>query len=554
MASWRRIGGPNGITFLAWVLLSPISIFFTWAWVPEGYLAGATALAGISVGVIGHLVTGLVLALGKNTLLRQVAIKPRPIATVLVFLAAGAARGFSVSFGLEALGVTAQADYSNRMTSGALLILVWFSVSAILVDRVRSYRAGYDELYAQIQKLQLLKNQEQSQLETTQQELMQQISGTLSQALKPGSSARDIHDALDTMIRPLVTGISLAPDLELEDNVPKRRLALGPVLKTALHQTPYNPLGVSLLAVLGSLYSRIWQGGWMGAVDSILTAGIIALTFVLAKKFRVFGPRALLVWLAAGLISSTQTVLLSGPFDQERLPIILTLSVNVLIPAFLIAVTKALSVESQNNLHKLAEVAEGLEWQTASLTQRDGVQRRRIARFVHSDLQSRLRVFALRLEISDRAPTDKELEAIKKECENLLGTELQQSDFGKFTKDIKELWRGVLEIDFYITPIVLHELESDPFCSAAAIEVVREALSNAVRHGKASQAKVSLSTKPRDPASRELYIIVQDNGKLGKAQPYGYGLSSIQELSKEHALSSESGSTELTASLSLSLS
>jgi signal transduction histidine kinase len=553
MANWLRIGGPNGITFLAWALLSPISVFFTWAWVPEGYLPGAMPIAGIAVGVIGHLMTGLVLALGRWLLLKNVALKPRPTLTLLIFLAAGAARGLSVSFGLEALGVTAQADYSNRMTSGALLILAWFSVSAILVDRVRSYRAGFEDLSAKIQKLQVLTIQGQSQLAKTQQELMQQVSDTLKQALASGNSPKDIHDALDSMIRPLVRNMTSVPDLETQYQVPKRRLAIGPILKIAIRETAYNPVAVALLAVLGSLYSRIWQGGWMGIFDSIATAVIVIVTFSLARKFKVFGLRVLWVWFAAGFISSTQTVLLSGSVSVADLPTILTLSVNVFIPAVLIAVLRAFSKESENNLGKLSEVAKSLEWQSASLLQRDGVQRRRIARFVHSDLQSRLRVFALRLEISGSSPTDQELEAIKAECEDLLGTDLQHSDFGKFTEDIRELWLGVLEIEFQVTSAVLNQLKPDPFCSAAAIEVVREALSNAVRHGKASNAVVTLGTQARHDASLELQILVRDNGTLDNIQTYGYGLSTIEELSKDHALTNESGATELKATLSLSL-
>jgi signal transduction histidine kinase len=246
-------------------------------------------------------------------------------------------------------------------------------------------------------------------------------------------------------------------------------------------------------------------------------------------------------------------VLLSGSVSVADLPTILTLSVNVFIPAVLIAVLRAFSKESENNLGKLSEVAKSLEWQSASLLQRDGVQRRRIARFVHSDLQSRLRVFALRLEISGSSPTDQELEAIKAECEDLLGTDLQHSDFGKFTEDIRELWLGVLEIEFQVTSAVLNQLKPDPFCSAAAIEVVREALSNAVRHGKASNAVVTLGTQARHDASLELQILVRDNGTLDNIQTYGYGLSTIEELSKDHALTNESGATELKATLSLSL-
>ena len=112
MKYWLRMGGPNGITFRAWILISPVSIIFTWVVLPEGYAPTANMWNGFLVGLLAHIVTGLVLLLGKYTVLRNVAKKPRPATSLVVFALAGAARGWSVAYLLEIFAVTEKADYA----------------------------------------------------------------------------------------------------------------------------------------------------------------------------------------------------------------------------------------------------------------------------------------------------------------------------------------------------------------------------------------------------------------------------------------------------------
>jgi signal transduction histidine kinase len=97
---------------------------------------------------------------------------------------------------------------------------------------------------------------------------------------------------------------------------------------------------------------------------------------------------------------------------------------------------------------------------------------------------------------------------------------------------------------------VLDQLAQDPYCSAAAIEVVREAFSNAVRHGKANKAtlRLSLVGSGSDPLSLNLEVL--DNGIL-QAGSLGFGLRTIAELSFDFELSQVPSGTCLSARLTL---
>ena len=545
------MGGPNGITLTAWLLLSPIAILLTPAFVPEGYLPGASPLLGILVGLIAHLVTGAVLVAAKFTILRNTHKKSRPITTLSVFALAGAARGFSVAWGLEFFGITAQADYEDRMRAGAVIILIWFAVSAVMVDGIRNYRKTYAELSDKFEKVQLLREQGAEKLRGTQNQLTEQIRLTLSDALRAGSSSSDIHKSVDSLVRPLSHRIQLAdPKLDIEVKVPRRRLRLAPVLRTAINEVPFNPLWVILMSVLGTLYSRFWQVGPTALIDSLAIVAVISAFFLAARKLGLKGIWTLPVWFVTGVTVALIPAMIAGSLRAGNTSDVILLSLNVVMPAAIVSSIGAFDREASKNLEKLAGAVSILQWQTSSFEQREWVQRQRISRFVHSELQSRLRAFALRMDFAGREPSEQELSQLRQECDRSLLAESRQQDFSMFLDDIRKLWEGVLDIEVVADQQVLAQLARDPYCSAAAIEVVREAFSNAVRHGKANRATLTLELEGEEHEPLRLSIEVLDNGVLQRGS-VGLGLKTIAELSHDFELIDTTGGTLLRVSLTL---
>ena len=545
------MGGPNGITLTAWLLLSPIAVFLTSAFVPEGLLPGANPWLGVLVGLISHLVTGLVLLLAKFTILRNTHKKSRPITTLSVFALAGLARGFSVAWGLEVFGITAQADYEERMRAGAVIILIWFAVCAVMVDGIRNYRETYAELTDKFNQVRLLREQGAKKLKNTQQELTEQIRVTISEALRAGSSSSDIHRAVDSLVRPLSHRIQLAdPQLGLEIKPPRRRLRLLPVLRTAVNEVPFNPLWVIAMSVLGTLSSRFWQVGPAALIDSVAIVVIITAFFQGARRLKLKGYWTVPVWFLTGISVSAIPALIAGSLSPESFSGLILLSLNVVGPAAIVSSIGAFDREAKRNLEKLEGAVSMLQWQSSSLEQRDWVQRQRISRFVHSELQSRLRAFALRMGFAGREPSEAELLQLRLECDRSLLAESRQQDFSLFLDDIRKLWEGVLDIEVIADQQVLDQLAQDPYCSAAAIEVVREAFSNAVRHGKANKATLRLSLVGSESEPLSLNLEVLDNGIL-QAGSLGFGLKTIAELSFDFELSQVPSGTCLSARLTL---
>lgn len=527
----NRLGGPNGISFIAWLILAPISVLFTHEVVPEGYHENFTDLNGYLVGVIGHGVTGLVLWLGKITLLRNVSQKPRPITTLLIFATAGALRGVAVAYSMEALQVTYVSDYSSRVRSGIALVVIWFALAGLMSDARITYRESYRELMVAIERQLELRSKGQLLITEARQEIIDQIKQTISLALRRGSSTGDIHLAVDDLVRPLSHRLTLdAESLIGPQRSPKRRIRLLPVFKTAIYRTPLYPVEVAVVAVFGTVLSRIWALGLMGFIVSVIDFLVIWLMLSTAERLNLRGPQIPLVWFVTGLLTALIGDLVANPTPLSDPTAILYFSVNVFVPAMLFSLLAAYNLEAKQNLELLQTNLKSLTWETDALKQRAWVEQKRLARFVHSDLQSRLRAFALRLNFAGTEPTEQQLQELREECEAALVFDDEQQSLAGFLGSLKALWKGVADIEVSCSAEIFGLLNQDCYATAAAIEIVRESTTNAVKHGHAG--RIELGFELSDEGSRQnLVITVTDDGKSkGDSKP-GLGHKTLQELS-----------------------
>jgi hypothetical protein len=242
----RRLGGPDSISLNAWLLLAPISVFFTQEVVPEGYSENYSYLNGLLVGVIGHLVTGAVLFLAWALLFKRLS-NPQPVLFLGMLALAGAARGLSVSYFMEQLGVLVAADYPERVRSGVVLIVIWFGVAGLVSDARASYRRSQQSLLESIEQQLELRSSGEKLIQSSRAEILEQIKATLAQALKLGSKAGDIQSAVDDLVRPLSHRLALdLYELSRNPKRSKRSIKIYPVLQTAFSKTAFNPLPVAL--------------------------------------------------------------------------------------------------------------------------------------------------------------------------------------------------------------------------------------------------------------------------------------------------------------------
>lgn len=546
----RRIGGPNGITFAAWLILAPISLFLTQQVVPEGIRESPVPGAGLLVGLIGHVVAGVVLFAGKLIFLREVGFKPRPVTTLAIMLAAGMARGLSVSFALESLQLVESADYFERMRSGAVLIVVWFSVAALVIDSRSTYRKSYENLNDAIDRQLETRLLGEQMVTQTSERIVEKIKETLHSALMNATTSRDLHNAVDDLVRPL--SHRLATESEgwiTEKPKTRRRIRVGPVIQTAFSEAAFNPLPTATVAVFGTITSLLWSEGPIALLGAAIDFAVIIAILQLAKRLRLTGLFALLAWFTAGFASAAASEWLVNPDPWADLSALLLLSINVVVPAALLAFLAAYQKQAEMNLERLRENFALLELETQALKQRLWIEQKRLARFVHSELQARLRAFALRMEFEGQQPSEAQMRQLKIDCESALVFDDEAESFQDFFFSQKELWQGVIDLNMTLGAGVAESLSTDTYAAAAVKEVVRETIINAVKHGKASKAQLDLTLLPSSEHLETLNIVLTNDGSLPEVTDKGLGSAVLEELVPNALLRHENNQTVFEASL-----
>lgn len=540
---WQRVGGRHAFSIGAWLVLSPVSILGTVGFVPEGLLPGTSIWLGFLVGLIGHVTTGLFLLVGYLTYLSPDANrKPRPLAAVLTLALAGTARGFSVAWSLEFFGLVQQAEYLPRMTSGAILVVIWFSVAAVLVGARREYVTVYNRLAESLEKQRLLASQGAAAVAQTRAELVDQVKRTLSEAFASRSSTTDLHNLADSVIRPLSHSLSTHQELSTVTVSPKRRINLLPVIRTALYRFPFNPVAVATIGLASTLYGRVWNIGFVGFLETLIQAVVIFALFGLAKKLDVRGALVPLVWLFVGLSANLTSWLLLGYDLTQALSTALWLSAAIVLPASFVSLLMAYDFERDKNIRVLEEAVQGVRWLERKLNQQLWIEKKRLARYIHSDIQGRIRAAAL----SNTAGTMADIQGLQQDCIQALDLARELPTFDRFYSDTVALWDGVVKISLNANPDALHVIESDSFGLASVVEIVREGIGNAVRHAKAKNIEVDLRLIAED--SHCLEVVVKNDG--APKQPDiqgGFGSQTIGEVSSSWGLEDEDGRTVLWA-------
>jgi signal transduction histidine kinase len=204
---------------------------------------------------------------------------------------------------------------------------------------------------------------------------------------------------------------------------------------------------------------------------------------------------------------------------------------------------------SQENLQQVVVKLEAL---TAALRQEAWVIQRNIATVLHGPVQAAMYAAALRLS-SLKRPSEKVNQAVKSEIDSAI-LRLSKPDFleGESLREvlgqIQELWSGICEVEIELPGDLDLLLTKRPIVGQCVLEIAREGVSNAVKHGKAKKISIQIA-----PAQNDfLRISVINDGTVPASDSeLGVGSALLNELSHRWEITSKKGQTELRALVSI---
>lgn len=558
--NWRnseiltRLSGPRLFdkTFFWWTYWAGFVLQITF----DVIAYDSPSLLWLPVWTAGHLAaTAVAVALRWWFLDAYLEKKPNPFLNIAVASLLGAVRIVFIGYVSYQLQLQGLFDLGARIIAGVIAGSFGFILIVNYTESSRSYREITKNLLAaqarlnsmrRIAKRSLRANQQAARNDLTELveprlvELAQQLQDNSIKSSVRRALVGDISSLLEKQVRPLSdrfrTSTKALSDPKLGQSV--SRLTLLRLPSTVRPHLALRPLlvALSMFAILPFSLYVFEDDSWIATGMLISFAVYVAIwlaKFLLSKS----DPMSLWAGILALVLVDALTLLMIGEllrlatFPLQSLPGVMVIVGIVLVCT--VGFTGVVALQDFNRDDFVAELKRNnsrIEQKLALVNQRLWVEKREWALRIHGTIQASLTAALVRL----RQPgelTSKDISLIRQHIaqarKGLDKSSPLVFDLTKAIGQTKKSWKGILDIKASLNSNAAKLLVADQWASVCANEIIKEAVSNAVKHGKAS--KLTIDFVAEQPGFVE--IIVADNGKgiSNKAKP-GIGSQLLDEI------------------------
>ena len=469
----------------------------------------ALALAGYLSAVVFYVLGAVV----YRRLLPR--IGERPLAVQLYFGFIGLVRAY-VIFGLgTAWSLVPPSDWLFRLLGGPIFTGVTLGIGVIIGINFSRSAQESQRLNDERLRLRELQASMQQRIATQQAELIGRVRGILAPALtslrahlSDAGQSREliasITSTIDDVVRPLSHSIAAAEaDIEVEQTGgAKRPWSISLWHPVALRKLILPQLAAILITVSALPAAVALRPGPSGfttaAVEGVTT--FVALHAVRFVAYRVRLPIGL-AGLATAILFAVNQFLVLLALNELGMPPTPAQARDLVLFGLVFGAFFAIgqSVQSARAIavQELEIVTHKLELLVSRLRQEIWLNNRRMSRVLHGPMQAAL--YAAGMKLSSAKNIDQDLiDQVEADIADAvdridLDVDLIREDFAEVINQIVSLWRGSCEISVFTTEECSEALYADRNAAACVVEVVQEAISNAVKHGRASNASVMIS-------------------------------------------------------------
>lgn len=465
-----------------------------------------------------------------------------PIATLIAFVCAQSVRGSILGFSTVFLGFTDDPKLAFRILSGGLFVSTVLSVIAISI-------AVFDQHSNLVRNLEN-KTSELSQLRISMDTRLQEATKNLRQyaqqvvapridqidqllvALNSGGNkdvaVHAMQEYVETELRPFSHQIAHDKSLQVLDNyadTSKKKFKLPKSINLSQSMRPYVTTMLLFITYVAAAQRTMT---FIEALPfHIITTALLILYFIAFKKLFRNRETPLLI----GLVVGASIFALVGPIIvllESLIPIEIpqhifpaTIFVGLIYGFSNLGYTIMTSQRTQM-ISELSTTIKNLESTISLLSQKEWLSRRQVGYVMHGSLQSALNAAVLQLGSASN-PTPELIESIRSDIARALarvGFESGQGySFEQAQQEISKIWAGTIETKWQVAPDALEALRRNPATSECLAEVLREAVSNASKHGKATKVEIAVNIE-----DSVLVLEAKDNGSssnTGKTQGLG---------------------------------
>jgi hypothetical protein len=464
------------------------------------------------------------------------------IATLLAFGAAQSVRGSILGYSTVFLGFTDDPKLAFRIISGGLFISSVLSVIAISIAIFDQHSNLVKDLETKTRELTQLRSTMDTRLQEATRNLreyaQQVVTPRIDQidqllvALKSGGNkdiaVHEMQDYVDTELRPFSYQIAHDKSLQALDvniETSTKKLELPKTINLSMSMRPFVTTVLFFITYAAAAQRTMT---FVEALPfNVITTVLLTSYFVFFKK--LFGNQE--ISLAIGLVVGASIFASVGPLIlvmESFMPIeipqhITGATVFVgLIYGFANLGYTILTSQRTSLIAELTSTIENLESTISLLSQKEWLSRRQVGYVMHGSLQSALNAAVLQLGAA-KDPTPELIESVRDDIAGALarvGFDSGQSySFEQAQQEISKIWAGTVETKWQVQPEALEALRRNPATSECLAEVLREAVSNASKHGQATKVEIAVNIE-----NSAISLQAKDNGTslyTGKTQGLG---------------------------------
>lgn len=496
----------------------------------------------------------------------------RVVVTVAVYVVAAACRATV----LATLGTSVQLVPADEVWLRVLVtpvnVIVWLTIIAALVDGATAHRRAIRRLLAQRAELQV-------RYETLHDEIAQHAGSLrdhISQALAPtlewlgavdrGSSSRSpssryistevvggLRSTIDQVVRPLsdnLVGTPPTPSWSERVNIPPRQRFTLP--RQVSLRSVNAPGGIALLTLYCAFIPGLMAYGLQTV--TLLIFPVTALIWgcgALLNRLDTGRPHPLqsavgvviAVYAGLGLLGATYGLMLRPdiPLSVEIQFCAVLIFMTLVTMAFRVTRIGLIDAEAA-----LVTANNELERLNAEFRQQLWVMRTDLATVLHGPVQASLQVLAMRLAEHPDMPDEEFERAVVRisEAMELLNRPqvISEKQFMSALENVASMWSQLAQVTQAIDPRYRDTIDSSPGTARCVLEIVRESVTNAIKHGGASLVHVDIKLQ-----GQAVLVQVTNDGGDYVAGSTGFGHRMFDDVCLEWQLENLPEGTRLRA-------
>ena len=543
MSRWRqafnRIGGPDAVTWPAFWVTSASAIL---GHLTTGGKVDASIAQRILIVCICQVVLFIPLIGLRFTLLKS-PTNPRPWVAIGGFIFAAVLRGFALAFLLLATGAVSQPLWVYRIIASLMNQAVLLIIVALVVSTMRAHVRTLIALTAIQDNLEATQARIIDEVNDHNDEAIERVQVRLRQELEAfGSgtgteSVEQLQRIASDVVRPMSheLGSFLPRHEDLSRTQPDAHVSWQQLVRQLADHSPLRPLLVALYLAISMIAATLGPFGNKGFLVTVIVSVVALICSALGNAIlnrllpHTSGTSSLVAIFITSLLIGVISVG-AGSLTLERnnfaLVFFICGSLFTCLIELLAAVLSAVVRQQRASEREFSTQNELLRREIVRLRQSQWIQQKSLSRALHGPLQSTVTSAALRLDAALRS--DVPIDVLVTEIQQELRSGIEMIEIVNSEEHSLELafarltgtWEGVCTIDAEVSNGAHERLTCDPIALATVIDILTEAVSNAVRHGNAEHTGISIVEV--DDALIQV-TVVNDGYTLG-ATPNNSGL------------------------------